>query len=65
YPSSRRCRKTGQVNCATAIRVRGTYYRAKFFRLKARRGYRRALLATVHRLIGAIYIVLDLVIPTT
>lgn len=42
-----------------AIRVRDTYFRAKFFRLKARRGYRRALLAIAHKIIRAIYIVLS------
>lgn len=38
-----------------AIRVKGSYYRAKFHRLKARRGYKRALLAIAHKLLRAAY----------
>jgi transposase len=50
---------TALVQAATsAARQRNSYYRAKFWRLKARRGPMRALVAIAHKLLVAVYIVL-------
>ena len=38
-----------------AARAKGFYRRDKFFRLKARRGYKRAVVAVVHKILVAIY----------
>ena len=38
-----------------AARAKGTYLRDKFFRLKARRGYKRAVVAIAHKILVAIY----------
>lgn len=38
-----------------AIKVKGSYYREKYYRLKARRGARRAIIGIAHRLLKAIY----------
>ena len=38
-----------------AARSKGTYLRDKFFRLKARRGYKRAVVAIAHKILVAIY----------
>jgi len=38
-----------------AIRKKGSYYGDKFHRLKARRGYKRALMAIAHKILTAIY----------
>jgi transposase len=38
-----------------AIRKKDSYYRDKFHRLKARRGYKRALVAIAHKILIAIY----------
>jgi transposase len=47
--------KTGLVEAATAAaRTKGTYLRDKFYRLKARRGYKRAV-AVAHKILVAIY----------
>ena len=35
--------------------VKGTYLRDKFYRLKARRGYKRAAVAIAHKILVAIY----------
>lgn len=58
--------RCGNVNLTTAlveaaqaaIRKKKSYLRDKFFRLKARRGYKRALLAIAHKLLVAAYKVL-------
>src|SRR5947209_3092561 len=48
--------KTALVEAANAAtRAKGTYLRDKFFRLKARRGYKRALVAVAHKILVAIY----------
>ena len=48
--------KTGLVEAATAAaRTKGTYLRDKFYRLKARRGYKRAVVAVAHNILVAIY----------
>jgi len=48
--------KTGLVEAANAAsRARGTYLRDKFYRLKARRGYKRATVAVAHKILVAIY----------
>jgi transposase len=48
--------KTGLVEAANAAsRARGTYLRDKFYRLKARRGYKRATMAVAHKILVAIY----------
>jgi hypothetical protein len=39
--------------CAT--KAKGTYLRDKFYRLKARRGYKRAVVAVAHKILVAIY----------
>lgn len=38
-----------------AVKVKGSYYRNKYYRLKARRGSRRAIVAIAHRLLKAIF----------
>jgi transposase len=48
--------KTGLVEAANAAyRARGTYLRDKFYRLKARRGYKRAIMAVAHKILVAVY----------
>jgi transposase len=48
--------KTALVEAAnSAARAKGTYLRDKFFRLKARRGYKRAVVAIAHKILVAIY----------
>ena len=47
--------KTALVEVANAAsRAKGTYLREKFYRLKARRGYKRATIAVAHKIL-AIY----------
>jgi transposase len=43
-----------------AVRKKGSYFRDKFHRLKARRGYKRALMAIAHKILRAIYHMLRL-----
>ncbi len=38
-----------------AVKTKGSYYREKYYRLKARRGARRAIVAIAHRLLKAVY----------
>jgi transposase len=48
--------KTALVEAAnSAAKAKGTYLRDKFYRLKARRGYKRAAVAVAHKIIVAIY----------
>jgi transposase len=48
--------KTALVEAANAAaRAKGTYLRDKFHRLKARRGYKRAVVAVAHKILVAIY----------
>lgn len=48
--------KTALVEAAnSAARAKGTYLRDKFYRLKARRGYKRAALAIAHKILVSIY----------
>jgi len=48
--------KTTLVEAATAAAcAKGTYLRDKFFRLKARRGYKRAAMAIAHKILIAAY----------
>src|SRR6516165_8692473 len=48
--------KTALVEAANAAaRAKGTYLRDKFYRLKARRGYKRAAVAIGHKILVAIY----------
>ena len=48
--------KAGLVEAANAAsRAKGTYLRDKFYRLKARRGYKRATMAVAHKILVAIY----------
>jgi len=48
--------KTALVEAANAAaRTKGTYLRDKFFRLKARRGYKRSVVAIAHKILVAIY----------
>ncbi len=48
--------KTALVEAGNAAaRAKGTYLRDKFFRLKARRGYKRAVVAVAHKILVAIY----------
>lgn len=45
--------KTALVEAAnSAARAKGTYLRDKFYRLKARRGYKRAAVAIAHKIFG-------------
>jgi len=41
-----------------AVKVKRSYYRAKFYSLKARIGARRAIIAIAHRLLKAIYVII-------
>lgn len=55
-PSGNVYLKSGLVEAANAAaRAKGTYLRDKFFRLKARRGYKRAIVAIAHKILVAIY----------
>ena len=48
--------KTALVEAANAAaKTKGTYLRDKFYRLKARRGYKRAAVAVAHKIMVAIY----------
>jgi len=48
--------RTALVEAAqAAVRVKGSYYKAKFHRLKARRGYKRAIFAIAHKILRAIW----------
>jgi transposase len=48
--------KTALVEAAnSAAKAKGTYLRDKFFRLKARRGHKRAAVAVAHKILVAIY----------
>lgn len=38
-----------------AAKAKGSYLRDKFYRLKARRGFKRAAVATAHKILVAIY----------
>ena len=39
----------------SASQAKGTYLRDKFYRLKARRGYKRAAVAIAHKILVSIY----------
>jgi transposase len=48
--------KTALVEAGNAAaRTKGTYLRDKFYRLKARRGYKRAVVAIAHKILVSIY----------
>jgi transposase len=48
--------KTALVEAAnSAAKAKGTYLRDKFYRLKARRGYKRAAVAVAHKIMVAVY----------
>ena len=48
--------KTALVEAVNAAaRAKGTYFRDKFYRLKARRGYKRAAIAIAHKILVAVY----------
>jgi transposase len=52
--------KTALVEAAnSAAKTKGTYLRDKFYRLKARRGYKRAAVAIAHKILVAIYYMLS------
>jgi transposase len=52
--------KTALVEAANAAaKAKGTYLRDKFYRLKARRGYKRAAVAVAHKILVAIYHILS------
>src|SRR5256885_17139806 len=54
-PSGNVYLKSGLVEAANAAgRAKGTYLRDKFFRLKARRGYKRAVVAIAHKILVGI-----------
>jgi transposase len=38
-----------------AVKKKGSYYKAKFYRLKSRRGAKRAIIAIAHRILKAVY----------
>lgn len=51
--------RTTLVQCASAaVKTNGTYYQAKYLRLKQRRGHKRALVAIAHAMLVAIYYML-------
>jgi len=48
--------KTALVEAANAAaRTKGTYLRDRFYRFKARRGYKRAVVAIAHKILTSIY----------
>ena len=47
----------------SASRAKGTYLRDKFYRIKARRGYKRAALAVGHKILGAVFHMLSGQVP--
>jgi transposase len=52
--------KTALVEAANAAaKAKGTYLRDKFYRLKSRRGYKRAVIAVAHKILVAIYYMLS------
>src|SRR6202171_5852577 len=52
--------KTALVEAANAAaRTKGCYLRDKFYRLKARRGYKRAVVAVAHKILVGIYYMLS------
>jgi len=56
--------KTALVEAAhAAARTKGTYLRDKYFRLKARRGAKRAVVAIAHKILVAIYHMLSGHVP--
>lgn len=56
--------KTALVEAASAAaRAKGTYLRDKFYRLKARRGYKRAVVAIAHKILVSIYHMLSQNVP--
>jgi transposase len=55
-PSGNVYLKSALVEAANAAaRAKGTYLRDKFFRLKARRGYKRSVVAIAHKILVAVY----------
>jgi transposase len=51
--------KTILVEAAqAAVKKKGSYYREKYYRLKARRGSKRAIIAIAHRILKAIYYII-------
>ena len=56
--------KTALVEAAhAAARTKGTYLRDKFYRLKARRGYKRAVVAIGHKILVSIYHMISQNVP--
>jgi transposase len=52
--------KTALVEAAhSAARTKGTYLRDKFYRLKSRRGAKRAAVTVAHKILVAVYHMLD------
>jgi transposase len=41
-----------------AVKTKGSYYRDKFYRLKARRGAKRAIIAIAHKILKAVYYII-------
>lgn len=41
-----------------AVKKKGSYYREKYYRLKARRGSKKAIIAIAHRIMKAVFVVL-------
>ena len=41
-----------------AVRTKGSYYKDKYYRLKSRRGAKRAIVAVAHRITKAIYYII-------
>jgi transposase len=58
--------KTALVEAAhAAAKTKGSYLRDKFYRLKARRGYKRAAVAIGHKILVSIYHMISQTSPTT
>src|SRR5262250_561560 len=52
--------KAALVEAANAAaKAKGSYLRDKFYRLKARRGYKRAAVAVAHKILVAVYHILS------
>ena len=56
--------KTIMIEVAwAAVKVKGSYYREKYYRLKARRGAKRAIVGIAHRVLKAVYHILKDGVP--
>jgi transposase len=57
-PATRTCARRSLEAAVAATCAKGCYFREKYYRLKARRGHKRAIVAVAHKILVAIYHVL-------